>query len=262
MRKTILIITLITTTLTLTHGQLGSLAFSVGVPQNEFRENTDATGFGGDLTLAFPFQKGVPVYFGLDINYMIYGLNSSDETLSAQITTSTGQILGNPIQIPLRVVNTNSIFGTHALIRAQAPFTGVQPYAEALFGFRYISTNVKIKDLTDDNRYSGDPEDDIIVRETVLDDWILSYGFGGGVFISIGPLVYIDLRADFFRGQRAEYFDGSDTESWNIEFSGDPTDFNPDTVGGDQLQFETSARESTTDMLVIKFGIGFKISKM
>jgi len=241
------------------YGQLGSLSFSLGLPQNDFRENTDAVGFGGDLSLAFPFQKGFPIFLGLDINYMVYGLNSTDETLSAQITTSSGATIGAPINIPLRIVNTNSIFGTHAFIRAQAPFDGIQPYAEALFGFRYISTNVKIRDLTNDNRWSGDPEDDIIVRETVLDDWILSYGFGGGFFIKIGPGFYLDLRANFFKGQRAQYFDGEDTESWSIEFSGDPNDFNRNTVGGDDLTFETQPRESTTDMLVIKFGIGFKI---
>lgn len=239
-------------------GQIGSLSLSLGLPQNDFKENTDAVGFGGDLSLAFPFQKGVPIYLGVDVNYMVYGLNSTDETLSAQITTSNGQPLGSPINIPLRIINTNSLFATHLFIRAQAPFEGIQPYAEVLGGFRYISTNVKIRDLTSDNRWSGDPEDDIIVRETVLNDWILSYGFGGGFFIKMGPGVYLDLRANFFRGQRAQYFDGSDTESWNVEFSGNPDDFTED-VRGDQLQFGTEARESTTDLLVIKVGVGFKI---
>jgi len=135
----------------------------------------------------------------------------------------------------------------------------IQPYGEVLFGFRYISTNVRIRDLTDDNRWSGDPEDDVIVRETVLDDWILSYGFGGGFLIKIGAGAYLDLRANFFRGQRAQYFDGQDTESWTVEFSGDPTSFDENTVGGDDLSFETVPRESTTDLLEIKFGIAFKI---
>ncbi len=255
MKKTLLTLSLLLMIYSV-KAQIGSLSLSLGLPQNEFRENTDATGFGGDLSLAFPFQKGVPIFLGVDLNYMIYGLNSQDEVLSAQITTSSGQAIGNRIDIPLRITNTNSLFGTHAFIRAQAPFSGIQPYAEALFGFRYISTNVKIRDL--DGRWTNDQDDDILVRETVLDDWILSYGFGGGFFIKIGPAIYLDLRANFFRGQRAKYFDGTDTESWNIEFSGDPTDFNPTNPDGDQLSFETEARESTTDLLVLKFGVGFK----
>ncbi len=239
--------------------QMGSLAFSLGLPQNDFKENTDATGFGGDLSFAFPFQKGIPIYLGLDINYMIYGLNKKDEELFAQVTLSNGTPIGDPLRIPLRVINTSSLFGTHAFLRAIAPFELIQPYGEVLFGFRYISTNVKIRDLSEDNRWSGDPDDDVLLRETVLDDWILSYGFGGGFLVKIGPKFFIDLRVDFFKGQRAQFFDGNDTKAWNIEFSGDPSSFDSDTVGGDQLSFETEARESTTDLLTIKFGIAFKI---
>ena len=238
--------------------QFGSLSLSLGLPQNEFRQNTDATGFGGDLTFGIPFQKGAPIFFGLDINYIVYGSNAKEETLSAQITLSDGTPIGDPLVIPLEIRNTNSIFGTHAFLRAQAPFELVQPYVEGLVGFRYISTNTKIVDLSDDNRWS-DPDDNVIVRETVLDDWIFSYGYGGGFMIKIGSNVFLDLRANFFKGQRAKYFDGDDTSSWNIEFSGDFTDFDPDTVGGDNLSFETVARESTTDLLMLKLGIGFKI---
>lgn len=237
--------------------QMGSLAFTVGVPQNEFRENTDATGFGFDLSFAIPFQKEFPVSMGLDFNYIIYGSNSQDETLSAQITLDNGTPIGDPIIIPLRIRNTNSIFGTHAFLRAQAPFEMVQPYVEGLFGFRYISTNTKILDLSDDRRWS-EPDDNVIVRETVLDDWVLSYGYGGGFMIKVGPQFFVDIRADFFKGERAKYFDGEDTESWNIEFSGDPTTFDSSTVDGDALEFETVARESKTDLLMIKFGVAFQ----
>ena len=59
-----------------TVAQMGSLGFSLGLPQGDFKDNTDATGFGGDLSIAFPFQKGTPIYLGIDINYMIYGRNA------------------------------------------------------------------------------------------------------------------------------------------------------------------------------------------
>ncbi|WP_420576159.1 hypothetical protein [Ekhidna sp.] len=238
-------------------GQWGSFDLTLGLPRNEFRENTDATGFGADLSFGIPFQKGFPVSFGLDFNYIVYGSNTKDETLEAQITLANGTPIGDPIIIPLRIKNTNSIFGTHALIRAQAPFELVQPYVEGLIGFRYISTNTKITDQSSDGRWS-ERDDQVIVRETVLDDWVFSYGYGGGFMIKVGPKFFIDIRADFFKGERAKYFDGEDTESWNIEFSGDPTNFDPDTVGGEALEFETVARESTTDLLMIKFGVAVK----
>lgn len=238
--------------------QMGSLAFSLGLPQNDFKANTDATGFGGDLSFAFPFQKGVPVYLGLDINYMIYGFNAQNRDLFASITDQNGNELAR-LDIPLRIVNTNSIFGTHAFLRAVAPFEMIQPYGEVLFGFRYISTNTKILDRSQDRRWATEEDSDIISRETVLDDWVLSYGFGGGFLIKVGTNFYIDLRANFFKGQRAQYFDGNDTASWTVEFSGDPNTFDAATVGGDNLTFATTTRESTTDMLVIKFGVAFKI---
>ncbi|WP_420317723.1 hypothetical protein [Ekhidna sp.] len=237
--------------------QMGSLSLAFGLPQNEFRENTDATGFGGDLSFAFPFQKGTPIYLGGDINYMVYGLNSRDYDLSADIVAN-GQII-DQLVIPLRVTNTNSIFGTHLFMRAVAPFELIQPYVEGLIGFRYISTNTKIIDRSDDQQWADDDDSDVITRKTVLDDWIFSYGYGGGFLIKIGPSVFIDLRADFFKGQRTKYFDGDDTSSWTIEFNGDPNSYDRETVSGDNLSYETDPRESTTDLLVLKFGVAFKI---
>lgn len=235
--------------------QMGTLALSVGIPQNSFRENTDAVGAGFDLSLAFPFQKGVPIYLGGDINYMVYGRNSSDEDLSAEIRDSNGNLIDELI-IPLRIVNTNSIFGTHAFMRAVAPFELIQPYVEGLVGFRYISTSTKILDRSDDGRYSEEEDSNVISRKTVLDDWIFSYGYGGGFLIKIGQNGYLNLRADYFKGQRAEYYDGDDTESWNVEFTG--ANYDRDNVEGGDFQYETEPRESTTDLLTIKIGIAFK----
>ncbi|MEP0984773.1 hypothetical protein [Ekhidna sp.] len=237
--------------------QMGSLSLTFGLPQNDFRENTDATGFGGDLSFAFPFQKGTPIYLGADINYMVYGLNSQDHDLTADIVAN-GQLIDQLI-IPLRVTNTNSIFGTHLFMRAVAPFELIQPYVEGLIGFRYISTNTKIIDRSVDGRWSDDDDDNVISRKTVLDDWIFSYGYGGGFLIKVGPSVFIDLRADFFKGQRARYYDGDDTSAWTVEFNGDPGTYDRNTVSGDNLSYENQPRESTTDLLVLKFGVAFKI---
>jgi len=260
MKKSLLSLLLIAIGYSTVYAQMGSLGFSLGLPQNDFKENTDATGFGGDFSLAFPFQKGVPIYLGLDINYMVYGSNSQNLDLSAEVRDQNGALLAE-LPIPLRLVNTNSIFGTHAFVRAIAPFELIQPYAEGLFGFRYISTSTKLLDRSDERRWARDPdESNLISRQTVLDDWILSYGFGGGFLIKLGPSVFLDLRADFFKGQRAEYFDGDDTESWTVNLSGlNPVEPNPEDIDGENLNLDSTPRESTTDLLVIKFGVAFKI---
>lgn len=236
--------------------QFVSLGFSAGLPQNEFRENTDATGFGGDLTFGLPFQKGVPIYFGLDFNYLVYGSNRQEEDLVAEIRLNNTVI--NQLVVPLEIVNTNSIFGTHALIRAQAPFEMIQPYIEGLIGFRYVSTNTKILDRSEDSRYS-DQDTDVIVRKTVLDDWIFSYGYGGGFMIKVAPKFFVDLRANFFKGQRAQYFDGDDTSSWTVDFTtSSGASFDPDNVESGDLAFDAEPRESTTDLLELKLGVAFQ----
>ena len=243
--------------LIIANAQMGSLAFSIGLPQNDFKANTDATGFGGDLSFAFPFQKGTPVYLGLDINYMVYGRNAQNLDLSAEVRDQNGALITS-LDVPLRVVNTNSLFGTHAFIRAVAPLELIQPYGEVLFGFRYISTSTLIEDRSDERRWAKDPDDsNLISRQTVLDDWILSYGFGGGFLIKVAPNFFIDLRADYFKGQRAEYFDSEDTASWTVTLS-DINSNDPDSIDGDNLGLETQPRESTTDLLNIKFGIAVK----
>jgi len=251
-----LLITLLTLFVLTANAQMGSLGFSLGLPQGDFKENTDATGFGGDLSIAFPFQKGTPIYLGLDFNYMLYGRNARNEDLFATINDQNGAEIAR-IDIPLRIVNTNNLFGTHAFVRGVIPLDNIQPYGELLFGFRYIYTRTKILDRSDDLRWaSGDDGDDVIARQTVLDDWLLSYGFGGGFLINVAPNFFIDLRVNYFKGQRAQYFDGEDTESWEVTFSG--SGFDEATVTGDDLTFDTQPRESTTDMLVIKFGVAAK----
>ncbi len=255
MKKLLLINTLIFISFTGV-AQFGSLGFSVGVPRNDFRENTDANGFGFDLTVGFPFQKGVPIYAGLDFNYMVYGRNAQNEDLVAEIISSQGTLLGQ-LDIPLRIINTNSLFGTHAFIRAVAPLDGIQPYAEGLIGFRYISTNTRIEDRSNDRRFSDD-DNDLIVRKTILDDFVFSYGFGGGLMFKVSPNLFIDLRLNYFRGERAQFFDGTDTEAWSVEFTGSDAAYDPANIQKGDLDFSTEARESTTDLLVVKFGVAAK----
>lgn len=234
--------------------QFGSVSFSMGLPQNEFRQNTDALGYGLDLTGGISFQEGVPLFFGLDINYMIYGYSRKNEELTAEIRAN--EVIIDELVIPLRLVNTSSIFGTHALIRAQAPFDNVQPYIEGLIGFRYISTSSKILDRSDNRQYTS-RESNVLVRETILDDWLFSYGYGGGMMVNLGSNIFLDFRADFFEGKRAKYYDGDDTKAWSVEFTGSVEDYDEETVSGDDLEFDAEPKESTTDLLTLKLGVVF-----
>ena len=231
--------------------QMGSIGFSLGLPQNNFKENTDATGFGLDLSYAIPLLEGIPVYSGLNINYMVYG-------------RSTRKISTRRINNRYKIINTNKLFGTHLFVRAVVPFGSIQPYGEVLFGFRTISTITKIRDkdesivkwselFEEEDEEEEEPliDSNVIARLSVLNDWILSYGFGGGLLFNLSGNAFLDLRIDFFRGQKAQYYDGSDTESWIVPVT--------NALGVDDITVKAQPRESTTDLLVIKFGVAFKI---
>ena len=90
------------------------------------------------------------------------------------------------------------------------PRTGpIQPYADALVGFKYFFTETSV-----DGVDFGD--DDVIASSTNLDDAAFSYGFGAGIDIEVfnGMLsekspgqVYINLGARYLYGAQAEYLE-------------------------------------------------------
>ncbi len=249
MKKSILALTLLSTLFTLSAQQAGfGLVF--GIPRNEFREATKAEGYGFDLTALFPVG-GEVINFGGSINYQIYGLNAQNKDLFAEITAG-GSVIGT-IEIPLRVVNTSSIFGMHGILRVTAPTEAVRPYMEGLVGFRYISTTTRIEDRDD---FWNDDEDNVLVRRTNLAHWIFSYGGGGGIQFNIGQDVYLDLRAYYLLGGKANYYDGNDTKKWEVEFSG--TAYNPNDVDPDDFSISAQPKNSRTDMLIAQLGLTFK----
>jgi hypothetical protein len=233
--------------------QQAGIGFTVGIPRNEFRQATDAEGYG--LNFVGLFGNG-PVNFGFQADYQIYGLLYRDCDLYANIYS--GNTVIDQIWIPVTVVNTNSIFGLHANLRVTTPTTNVRAYFEGLFGFRYISTNTRIEDNTWNNRYS-DPDDDVIVSKTNLADIVLSYGGGGGLQFKLNKSSYLDLRAYYLHGGKAYFYDVDDTKKWRVTFSGDPEFYDPDTLDGDDLTFDASPKYSTTDMLMLQLGVVFKL---
>jgi len=234
--------------------QQAGLGVVVGVPQNEFRLATEAEGYGFNLHALFPVGGTEVINFGGSLNYMIYGYNAQNKDLLAEIKVN--EVVIDELLIPLRVTNINSIFGLHANMRVMAPTEGVKPYFEGLFGFRYISTNTRITDRSDNNRWS-DEDSDLIVRKTNLDAWVLSYGGGGGLQFAINDDMYLDLRAYYLRGGEADFYDGSDTKKWEVTFTDpyDPETYESEEVTGDDLDFDATPKNSTTDMLMFQLGL-------
>lgn len=245
---------LLATESTYAQGGVG-LHFSLGFPYGDFKENTDAVGFGGNLDVLFPMQAETPLTFGFNIGYQVYGLNTQFERLTAQI--SVGSTVIDEIVIPLKIVTTNSIFGMHAMTRLKAPIPFIQPYIQGLAGFRYISTSTRIVDESEDHRYSSE-DNRVIVRKTQLGDYILSYGGGAGVQIEISRRASIDFNVTYLNGHEAKYYDGEDTSKWKISFKGSEEEWiDGGKTSGEDFAIDASPKKSETDMLNFQLGIFF-----
>jgi hypothetical protein len=256
MKKVSLILGFLSFHLTLLAQTQIGFNFQMGFPLNEFRENTEAVGVGGNGLLLFPLVEDSPFSLGVDIGSMIYGKNVIRETLNADI--KVGNQVIDRLQIPLEIITNNNIFHSHLVLRAKVPLERVQPYLDGMLGFRYIYTRTRILDDSNDCRFcttdSEGNEDRVITKKTNLDDWIFSYGGGGGLQIVLTEGVNLDFRCIYLLGGRAKYLDAKDTSKWTVEFTG--TDPN-EPITGNELQFSTSPKESRTDMVFGSVGVTF-----
>jgi hypothetical protein len=170
--------------------------FMLGYPQNEFKQNVENTGLGGNFDFAYRFPRS---YFsaGVSFGFLIYGNERRAEPLSLTIP-----------DLIVDVRTTNSILLCHLFLRLQAPQGGLRPYLDGLVGLNYLTTDTSIDghDGSEDDRISSNN----------FNDLALSYGMGGGVMISLvdfreagnGRRVLsldFDLGVRYLKGGEAEY---------------------------------------------------------
>jgi len=208
--------------------------FIIGIPQNEFSDNVENIGIGGSGWAGYVFG-GSPVMLGMELSYLIYGRETRYEPFSLTIPDVT-----------VDVTNTNSIFMWHAFLRLQANREFFQPYADGLFGFKYLFTRTSIK--------SEHNQIEPIATSTNLDDFALSYGVGGGLRFNVYENyerspddeagiteVLIDLRCRYLFGAEAEYLKKGSIRR----------------VGGGVVY---DVQNSRTDLLSIQIGVCLKFS--
>lgn len=184
-----------------------------GVPQGVFRDNVTDPGFGIDLFAGLGFGRS-PVVIGLDLGFLVYGRERRTEPFSTTIPDVT-----------VDVETTNNVLQTHFVLRFQPPGGTVRPYAEGLFGFKYLFTQTRIES----ERFN---DNEPIASSTNFDDFALSYGVGGGVAIELYRFgeetkeirsVELKLGAQYLIGSEAEYLqEGSiRRENGNVAFEVD-----------------------------------------
>ena len=173
----------------------GSVSIIAGIPVSEFAENVDHAGFG------ISFNGGVglspaPVMIGVDLGYLLYGYE--EQTQSFSVEEPDYEVL---------FATSNSIAFGHLFFRVQPQYGWFQPYAEALFGFKYLFTSAAVKGGESEERIEGSEN---------FDDWAASYGIGGGLDLKVFERerddrrpyrLYVNAGARYLLGASASYLD-------------------------------------------------------
>lgn len=228
----------------------------LGVPMNEFRENTQATGVGINLNFYTPFAPRVPVFMGFNFGYMLYGSYTQQVNENLQLTTSNGTPIGQAIPVNLDVTTNNNMLNGNVAFRVMAPFANIKPYAEAIGGFNYLYTRTSIYDRTSNRMFTSNQESALINARTQAQSFVLQYGAGAGFLIKIGENVNLDIRGTYTIGGRAEYFDRSQSQQWRVSFTGQ------NYTGNEPVNLNTSdgvTKKSNTDLFLINFGLSFNL---
>ena len=200
--------------------------FMMGIPVDEFADNVSNIGFGGNLSGGIGLAPA-PVMIGIDIGYLIYGYERRSEPFSTTIPDVT-----------VDVETTNNIALAHVFLRIQPQTGALQPYAEALFGFKYLFTRTSVE-----NQFS----DEEIAASVNFDDFASSYGIGAGLDIQVFQglndnsrpySIMINLGARYLLGSSAEYLEKGSTSQ----------------VDG-ELRFDVT--RSRTDMILPQLGVTF-----
>lgn len=206
-----------------------SANFSLGFPQNEFRDNVTQIGFSGVGHFVYNFRNS-PISMGLSLGYLVYGSETREEPFSLMVP-----------DVLLNVTTSNNIFLCHFLFRVQPPKGRLRPYLDGLIGLNYLYTNTRVLS-------QRSSEDNPIARTNIYNDLVFSYGAGGGLMIEVLSkkkekregffVMYIDLSARYLKGGRAEYLKKGSIYQEN-----------------DQVLYDVN--RSTTDLLSGNIGVSF-----
>lgn len=205
----------------------GAVSLIFGVPQNGFSTQVDGAGIGIGL-FAGASSRRSPILVGVDLGFLIYGYERRSEPFSYTIP-----------DVYVDVVTSNNIFLGHFLVRLRPPTGPVRPYAEGLFGMKYLFTTTEIR-----NEWYYD--DEPIAVSTNFDDAAPSYGVGGGIDLQISrgggrgrPAVMLHAGVRYLFGGQADYLrEGSiRRESGRVGYD---------------------VARSETDLLINEFGISMR----
>ncbi|NRB64517.1 MAG: hypothetical protein HRU40_16070 [Saprospiraceae bacterium] len=226
---------------------------ALGFPASDFAYQNDAVGIGFSANYflsILPTTDALQVGFGG--GYMEYGRTQNDEIIDINI--SQGGFIIDRIRIPMEIRSTNSILHGQAMVRVVADNPFFKPYIQGAVGFRRLSTDTRVFDRSDNGFFQESDEDDLITSINNLSDWIFTYGGGGGLLFEFDSGVGIHAGVQYMLGGEAAFFDASDTEQWEISFTGNGV-FDPDNIDGDDLNISTSPRSARINLVFVEIGV-------
>ena len=203
----------------------GGVAFSVGTPQNDFRDALGATGYGVSANVLYHVGR-LPLAVGVEGSVMTYGHTRRLVPFSYDVP-----------EVGLHVTTDNNVAQAMAVVRLQ-PATGrVRPYAEALGGVNYLFTQSAIR---------GTNEDEPFASTTNYDDVALAGGVGAGALVQLYQSGdpkrrgirgwFIDARVRYLFGGEASYLGRGDLQT-------------------DDGEVTVAPRSSRTDLLIPQVGV-------
>lgn len=197
--------------------------FSPSYSTGDFKQESNNVDFYG-----FNFEgayrlKDSPILLGAAFNYSLYG----SQLDKSSYVDNSGQTM--------RVRTNNNLISNRLFIRLQPDWPlFVLPYVEAVGGYNFFYTREKIRTRL---------FEEVLDAETLHNSGAFIYGIGGGLAFPIPEtIVSIDLRANYFTGQKTYYLTKYDT-NWN----------------SDTEILEINPRNSTTDMLMFQIGVRIEI---
>lgn len=189
------------------------------LPSGELKKDASEI-WGGGFGFEAAFQiKESPIYVGAALNFTRYG-------------SKVRKGYHNEFLSDVRFRYHNEVIQFAPLIRIKPETnTRILPYMDFTFGTSYIYTRARVFDRD---------IDEVVDEFFELDDFVLTYGFGGGIEFIVNEAVSIDVFIKSNFSTRGEYLTPN-----TIQYDSD--------IEGYQLDVQQSRFNSLT------FGIGLKL---
>ncbi len=204
-----------------------SLGFQIVQPNGDFKNyyNGNPVGIGGAFLL-----NGGRSPFAFGIGYSWQSMGKADESIRIR---EGENINGDPVYGSGQMAVSSSIHSYHTMARFNPLAGKVQPYVDAIAGFKSFTTKTTI--TADNGGYS-----EVVSEDRAARDVAVSYGWAAGLKLEVVSGIMVEARVEGLIGGQTTFID---PESILIDKEGN-------------MDFDNI--ESKTNSTVFQLGISFE----